>query len=132
MPPVNWIAVIVASLSGFALGALWYSPVLLGKQWQREAGLTDEKLREGSPAIIFGGAFVLSFLAALMFAMFLGPDVTLAQGALYGLAAGLFWVSAAFGVNYLFERRSLGLFLINGGYNTVWFVLIGTVIGALT
>jgi len=132
MPEVNWLAVLVASVSGFMLGGLWYSPVLLGKPWQRHAGLTDEKLKQGSPVVIFGGAFVLCFLASLMFAIFLGPDVTLSQGALYGVSAGLFWVVTAFGVNYLFERRSLGLFLINGGYNTLWFAMMGAIIGGLT
>jgi hypothetical protein len=132
MPSINWIAVLAASISGFVLGGLWYSPILLGKQWQREAKLTDEQLKAGSPAVIFGGAFVLSFLASLAFAFFLGPEATLGQGALYGLAAGLFWVTAAFGVNYLFERRSIGLFLINGGYNTLWFLVIGVVIASLS
>ena len=32
-------------------------------------------------------------------------------------AAGLFWVAAAFGITYLFERRGLALWLINGGYH---------------
>lgn len=132
MPSISWIAVIAASVSGFVLGGLWYSPILLGKQWQREAKIPEELLKSGKPAVIFGGAFVLSFVASLMFAVFLGTDATVSQGALYGLGAGLCWVSAAFGVNYLFERRSLGLFLINGGYNTLWFLTIGVVIAALS
>ena len=44
MPEVNWIAIVVAAVGSFVLGGLWYSPVLFGKAWQREAGLTDEKL----------------------------------------------------------------------------------------
>jgi hypothetical protein len=34
-------------------------------------------------------------------------------------------VAASFGINYLFERRSLKLFLINGGYHTLQFTIIG-------
>jgi hypothetical protein len=42
-----------------------------------------------------------------------------------GFSAGLCWVAASFGINYLFERRSLKLFLINGGYHTLQFAIIG-------
>jgi hypothetical protein len=45
-----------------------------------------------------------------------------------GFAAGLSWVAASFGINYLFERKSLVLFLINGGYDTVQFTVIGLVL----
>jgi hypothetical protein len=31
------------------------------------------------------------------------------------LSAGLCWVAGSFGINYLFEQRSMRLFLINGG-----------------
>ncbi|NJO13074.1 MAG: DUF1761 domain-containing protein [Gammaproteobacteria bacterium] len=46
-----------------------------------------------------------------------------------GLSAGLCWVAGSFGINYLFEQRSLRLFLINGGYHTVQYTLIGLVLG---
>lgn len=131
MPDVNWIAVLVAALASFVLGGLWYSPILLGKQWMRLAGITEETLKKGHPGVIFGGSFVLALVASAVFAMFLGPDPSFSFGAGAGLAAGLCWVAAAFGVNYLFERRPLGLFLINGGYNTVWFLVMGAILGAL-
>ena len=54
MPEVNWIAIVVAAVASFLLGGLWYSPVLFGKAWQRETGLTDEQLKKGNMAKIFG------------------------------------------------------------------------------
>jgi AraC-like DNA-binding protein len=51
------------------------------------------------------------------------PPVSLGLGA--GFSAGLCWVTASFGISYLFERRSLKLFLINGGYHTLQFTIIG-------
>ena len=81
-------------------------------------------------ALIFGGSFVLALIASASFAVFLGPDVNAATGALYGLTAGLCWVAASFGINYLFERKNLMLFLINGGYHTLQFTLIGLILGA--
>jgi hypothetical protein len=125
----NWLAVIAAAMSSFVLGGLWYA-VLFGKAHQRAAGLSDEQARIGNPALIFGGSFVLALIAAATFAMFLGPEVDAMTGALYGLSAGLCWVTASFGINYLFERKNLTLLLINGGYHTLQFTLFGIILGA--
>jgi hypothetical protein len=131
MPEVSWLGVIVATLASFAIGAVWYSPLLFTKAWQREAGVSDAKAKSANMPMIFGTAFVLQFLAALVFAMFLGPRPGLTFGIGAGFAAGLFWVAGAFGVNYLFEQRSLKLWLINGGYNVVTFTVFGAILGVL-
>jgi hypothetical protein len=127
---INWLAVFAAAASSFVLGGLWYS-ALFAKQWQTAAGLTDEQIKNGNMGLIFGGSFVLSLIASASFAVFLGADVNAMTGALYGLTAGLCWVAASFGMNYLFERKNLPLFLINGGYHTLQFTLIGLILGAL-
>ncbi len=129
MPDLNWWAILAAGVSSFVVGAVWYSPALFGKIWQREAGLTDEQLKAGNPAKIFGGAFVLSMVAAVVFAMFLGPAPSLGLAVGAGFSAGLCWVAASFGINYLFERKSLALFLVNGGYHTLQFTVLGLVLG---
>jgi len=128
MPEVNWLAVLAAALSAFLLGGLWYSPAMFMKTWQRGAGLTDEQLKSGNPGKIYGGAFVLSLLAAATFAMFLGK-LPVGIATAYGFCAGLTWVAASFGINYLFEHRPLSLFLVNGGYHTLQFTLYGFIIG---
>ena len=128
MPEVNWLAVLAAAISAFLLGGLWYSPALFGKAWQRGAGLTDEQLKGGNPGKIYGGAFVLSLVAAATFAMFLGK-LPVGTATAYGFCAGLTWVAASFGINYLFERRPFGLFLVNGGYHTLQFTLYGLILG---
>ena len=129
MNGINLMAVVAAAVSAFVLGGLWYSPVLFGRTWQRAANLSDADLKSGKPAVIFGGALLLSLVAAFVFAMFLGPKpgLNLALGA--GASAGLCWVAAGFGINYLFERRSFTLFAINGGYSTLQFTLYGLVLG---
>ena len=128
MPEFNLWAILVAALASFLLGGLWYSPLLFAKAWQREAGLSDEQIRSANMGLIFGLAFVLCLIASFVFAMFLGPRPPLALGLGAGFAAGLCWVSASFGINYLFERKSLKLFLINGGYHTLQFTLIGLIL----
>ena len=62
MPDVNWLAVLAAAISAFLLGGLWYSPALFGKAWQRGAGLTDEQLKGGNPAKIYGGEGIAQLL----------------------------------------------------------------------
>jgi hypothetical protein len=128
MPEVNLLAVLVAALAAFLIGGLWYGP-LFGRIWAREAEVDEERMKETHPAKLFGPAFVLSLVAAYMLALFLGPrpDPGFAIGA--GAAAGLFLVGAAFGINYLFARRSMTLFLIDAGYNTLFFAAIGAVLG---
>jgi hypothetical protein len=128
MPEFNVWAVLTAALASFALGGLWYSPAMFAKPWQRAAGLTDEQLKTGNMAMIFGVAFILCLVASFVFAMFLGPRPPMALGLGAGFSAGLCWVSASFGVNYLFERKSMKLFLINAGYHTLQFTVIGLIL----
>lgn len=131
MPNVNLIAVLVCGVSSLVLGGIWYSPLLFAKAWQRSAGLSDEQAKSGNMAIIFGGAFVLSLIAAYVFGMFLGNSMPLVGAVGAGFAAGLCWVAASFAINYLFERRPLSLWLINGGYHTLQFTLFGLILGAI-
>jgi hypothetical protein len=131
MPEVNYLAVVIAAIASFLLGGLWYSNVLFCKVWQREAGVTDEQLKNGNMAKIFGLSLVLALIAAWAFALFLGPRPPVALGLGAGFSAGLCWVAASFGMNYLFERRSFKLFLINGGYHTLQFTIIGLVLAFL-
>jgi hypothetical protein len=128
MSGVNLWAVLGAGISAFLLGGLWYSPKVFGIRWKRAAGLSPDH-RPGNPALVFGGAALLSVIAAFVFALFLGPNPALKLAVGAGAAAGLCWVTASLGINYLFERRKLALFLINGGYHTLQFTLYGLVLG---
>jgi hypothetical protein len=126
---VNWIAAFVAALSAFVVGALWYGP-LFAKRWMRASGMSEERVRQGNPAKIFGTAFVLELVAAVVLAMFIGQEASIGFGAAAGLATGLFWVATAIGVVYLFEQRPLAHWAVNAGYQVVAFLVMGTIIGA--
>jgi hypothetical protein len=129
MPQINLWAVLAAGLSSMILGALWYSPVLFGKAWSAASGVTEEQAKAANMAKIMGTAFALAVVGAAVFAMFLGPRPGLMFATAAGLSAGLCWVAGSFGINYLFEQRPLRLFLINGGYHTLQYTLIGLVLG---
>jgi hypothetical protein len=126
---LNYGAVLVAAVLAFVIGGAWYSPALFGRTWQRETGLSDAQLQAGNPARIFGLSFVLALVAAFVFAIFLGPKPALSQALPAGAMAGIAWVSTSFGINYLFERKSLALFLVNAGYHAVQFTTMGLVLG---
>ena len=128
MPEVNYLAVLAAAVATFARGGLWFSPALFGKVWQREAGVTEDKMKSANMPLIFGLTFVLALIAAWVFALFLGPRPPMALGLGAGFSAGLCWVAASLGINYLFERKSLKLWLINGGYHTLQFTIIGLIL----
>jgi hypothetical protein len=128
--PFNLWAVLVAALSTFLIGGLWYSPALFGKAWMRENGFTEETLKGGNMVKIFGLAFVLGIISAINLAMFMGPENDPAMGAMWGFLAGFGWVATFVGTHYLFERRSLKLFLINAGYSVVALTIMGVILAA--
>jgi hypothetical protein len=132
MPEVNWIAVALCGVSSLVLGGLWYSPALFARSWQTAAGLSDEDAKSGNMALIFGGAFLLSLVAAAVFALFLGREMSVGAATAAGFSAGLCWVAASYGISYSFERRPLKLWLINGGYHTLQFTLFGLILGLMS
>ncbi|HEY7807928.1 MAG TPA: DUF1761 domain-containing protein [Croceibacterium sp.] len=125
---INWLAVIVGTLAFFAVGAIWYS-ALFGKIWQREVGLSAEQLKSGrSIPLIFGLCLLLEFIVVLtlghLFA-FLQPSdhVKMMMATGFGLAI----MTPAVGINYLYQRRSLKLFLIDAGHFVVGMAVVGLV-----
>ena len=129
MDNLNIWAVLVAALSTFLIGGLWYSPAVFGNAWMRENGFTEESLKGGNMAKIFGLSFFLLVIAAVCLAMFFGPTVnTIQYGALYGFLTGFGWVATFIGTHYLFERKSFTLYLINAGYSIVALTVMGVII----
>jgi Protein of unknown function (DUF1761) len=128
MSQMNYLAVVVAAVSSFLLGGLWYSPALFGRTWQREAGDT-RKPGEGHPARVFGLSFLFALVAALAYAALIPAPSTALQAAIQGLALGAGVVAASFGINYQFANRSTKLLLIDGGYHTAQFCIYGLILG---
>jgi hypothetical protein len=127
---INIWAVLVCGVVSLAIGGIWYSPWLFGRLWQMEVALSDERIKSSNMPLIFGSTLLINVFISVNMALFFGGKVGLTDGLLYGFFTGLFWVSAALGVLYLFERRSFLLWLINAGYNVVTFTVIGGIVGA--
>lgn len=127
---LNWWAVLVAALANFMVGGVWYS-VLFAKAWMKANGFTEETLKQGNTARIFGLSFLWSVVMSFNLAMFLNDKNTdTAWGAAAGFLAGFGWVAMALFIIGLFERRKTSWMLINGGYATVSLVVMGVILGA--
>lgn len=122
------VAVVIATVVGMGLGALWYGPVL-GKAWQTETGLTDERIAEANMVKIMGTAAVLELIAAIFFVV-MADDGSAFNGVQLGAMAAMFF-AIGLGINYLFERQSMKLYLINIGYMSVTFIAMGVIVGFL-
>ena len=129
---LNYWAILVAALSTFVIGSLWYSSILFGKQWMELNGFNEDNMKEGSLSmpVIFGSSFVGSFLAAFTIAMFLGSSANLGFGIFVGLMISIFWIGTSKLGNVLYEKQKFSLFLIHAGYDIVSYVVMGGIIGA--
>jgi hypothetical protein len=126
---INWLAVVVAALSAFAIGGLWFSPLLFSRIWMSSAGLTEEQLKTGNKGKIFGVTAILSFVMALNLAMFLNdPKTTLAWGATAGFLAGI-WTFCAIAIVGLFEMKSWTWIFLNGLYSLLSLTVMGLILG---
>ena len=127
---LNHLAVFVCALLSLVVGALWYSPLLFFKAWQRQSGLSDEQVAKANPIKTYSLTLLLAWIISYNLAAFLGDSKTNWRwGLAAGLLAGVGWATTTFAIISLFEQRSLKYLLINGGYITVYFALIGFVLG---
>jgi len=127
---INWPAVIVAALSAFMVGGLWYSPKVFGTAWMAANNLTMEDTQKSSKGKIFGFTALFSLIMSANLAAFLAtPTTTASWGATAGLLAGV-WTFGAIAIHSLFELKSWKLIFINGGYSVVSLIIMGAILGA--
>lgn len=130
---LNWPAIGLAALAYWAIGALWYSPVLFSKKWiaylKIDVNAPDAKKGMG---LMFGGSFVLMFVQALAIAILAERLGVRNDGWMSGLKlgalAGVCFSAATVGINYLYEKKPIGLFFINAGYAVVGNMVAGVII----
>ena len=128
MGPLNWLAIVIATVVFFAVGAVWYS-ALFARAWQREVGLGTEQLTgERNMMLIMGTCLLLEFVVVLMLGHLFariqpGDHAKMMMASGFGLAI----MAPAIGINYLYQRRSLKLFLIDAGHFVVGMTAVGLV-----
>jgi hypothetical protein len=126
---ISWLAVIVAAIIKFAIGAVWYQ-LLFGKRYRELM-----KVPEGTMADGFAQALVVGFVGDLIMAYILARFVahygatTLAEGALIGCMAWLGFVATRMAGSVFYEKKSIELVAINAGYQLVGIVVMGAIFG---
>lgn len=154
---INFLALLLASLSTLVVGFIWYNPKVFGAIWMKETGLTEENMKGANMIKIFGLSIFYAFLISFVLQMvvihqfgalgMVGGDPTKAlpsynafmadygtafrtfkHGALHGFMTGLFMILPTIGINALYERRSFKYVMISGGYWIVSFMIMGGII----
>ena len=129
---INILAVLVAAVATFALGALWYSPLGFAKQWVAAHGYTPEQLAAMQKGA--GRAYGVTFVCWLVMALALGIlthriGVHSVPG---GLKLGvLCWAgfSASVGLSaHVFSGRRPAAFVIDAGYQLVSLLVMGVIL----
>ena len=127
---INWLAVLVAGIAYWALGALWYSKLLFSNKWLAYTKINpnDPDAKKGM-GIMFGGSLVLMVLTATGLSILVHRmDITACwvSGLKIGAITGLLFGTTAISISYLYEKRPWGLYLINCGYT-----VLGNIIAAI-
>lgn len=125
---INWLAVLAGGLAYFLLGAIWYT-ALFGKLWKsyNSTLMNDPNAKSGA-----AGIMAVSFILMLICAFGLSLIVTRLNlggwrvGLKLGILTGVFFSATAISISYLYEKKPLGLHLINGLYN-----IAGNIIAAI-
>lgn len=135
---INYWAVLLAAVSSMAIGAIWYSQGVFGKEWMK---LAHVKLNGDTTrtqyALMYGGTFVAALVTAYVLAhvTFLSNHFfqnSLLQDAL----ATAFWLwlgftAARIFTHDIFEGRRKKLTLMTIGYEFVTIMVMAFIIGLL-
>ena len=129
---INFLAVLVAALTNFLIGGVWYSPMLFARLWMKELDTNPvEAPQPGSVARAFLGAFFCALVTAVFLSIFIVATQTYSGfgGAEIGFLAALGFVATSLGTNFLFEKRSRILYQITAGHHILAFTVMGAILG---
>ncbi len=126
---INWLSVLVGTLGYFALGALWYSLLFKDKWLAYNKIIIDNNTdaKKGVGSIMFA-SFIMMLVTSIAIA-FLAYRVGMwgwMSGIKLGLLTGVCFASTSMAINMLYEKKPLGLFFINAGYQ-----VLGNIISAV-
>ena len=133
---VNYLAILVAAIVAYVIGALWYSPALFGKAWMKLSGMTKKdlaKAKKKGMAKSYIGMFIALLVMTYVLAFIIEAlgGVTVGAGAMVGfwvwlgfyatsLLGGVFWESKPWGLYFLNAAHYLVILLVAGGILGVW------------
>jgi hypothetical protein len=125
---VNYLAVIVGMVVAFAIGALWYSPPLFGKQFAASHRLSVEQMRPGPEGFVIGAlAGLLNSWALAVLALNLGAK-SLTDGLVLGGIVWLGFFASALAGDTVFSKGSWSVWAINAAHALIVQVVVGAIV----
>jgi uncharacterized protein DUF1761 len=130
---VNILAVIVAAVATFILGAIWYSPILFAKQWTQAHGYTPEKLeeiRKRGVTRAYAVSVLCYLVMAYVFALLASytQATSLAQGLWLGFLAWLGFAATIGLTANMFSEQPFAVWVIDTGYQLSYLLLMGVIL----
>jgi hypothetical protein len=129
MRNVEWLSVLTAAISSFALGSLWYAPFAFGRLQERELNAHGETVPRATPRVLIS-TFLLTLVEAAGFAWLFHDTVSLQVALGTGTLVGGCFVAAGSAINYAYTGRGAKLCLIDGGFHIARFVVYALVLWA--
>ena len=132
MGDINYLAVVLGAVAFFVVGMVWYG-ALFGKAWQRELWPQGTPQSARSPAVLFGLCLLAELVVAWMFGHMLAriqPPTHVIWMMAAGFGATI--MAPTIAINYLFQQRSLKLFLIDAGHVIAGMMAMGGVFVLMT
>lgn len=126
----NLLAVLVAAVIQWILGALWYS-LFFAKPWMALTGHTPGERPKGAVASMIGsffGGLILCFMLAHV--IIWANATSIDHGAFAGFVCWVGFIAVPLCSETLYERRSFKLFAINAGYWLAALLISGGLLGA--
>jgi hypothetical protein len=126
---VNYIAVVIAAVAGFAVGAVWYA-ALFSKPWLAAVGFSAEDLKQGRSPLPFVFSAIGLLIMAWVMSTIITPADGIGRGIIVGLILWLGFTATTTVVNYAYAARKPMLMAIDGGHWLAVSVVMGAIIGA--
>ena len=126
---LNWVAVIVAALAFWVLGAIWYHDAVMGKAWKAATGIDEMKPN----AMQIVGNLVLWFIAALVLGLIstaIGAD-DVGDGLVLGLAVSFGFIGTNLITQQLYEGDKKALMKVNAPYVLLGFAIMGIILAVM-
>ncbi len=128
------LPVLVAAVVAWLIGALWYSPVMFAKAWVAAHGYTPEQIAamRVMQAKVIGATFVAMVLMAAVLQIFLNHlgATSLRTGAAWAFHAWLGFALPLGFIAHLYSHKKIAAWLIDLGYQLVYIVVMGAILGA--
>lgn len=129
---INLWGVLAATAFAMVIGAIWYSQLILGKQWMKLVGRTTEELQKsaGQTYIITMLCWLLASYVLAQFIQYVAAD-TLVEG---GVTGFMIWAGFLFPTHIIhtfYAGRSRKLVFIDLGYTLIALIGMGMIIVAL-